>query len=223
MSRLDSNSVESNSHCSSCWSHYLTTDSACILSFQIQQMSLDQPVCMLPVSDRLRFKNVTPWRRPAGVSKACKVLGFIPPPGHAADICCCTACRYVLLQTENMLDMMNVTSGLTTNCNRRVNNGQASSCHSEPKGGGPQRLYNVTLCRGAVLPASDSIFPSALEISGYVQPYRRVLQPKNGAVLTTYFQGGWGGCLRGCLTFWPGFPTFCTVTQFRQEPAPLKA
>jgi hypothetical protein len=59
-------------------------------------ITLDRPVCMLSVSYRSRFKDVTLGRRPAGVSKASTVLGFIPPPGHAADICCCAACRYVL-------------------------------------------------------------------------------------------------------------------------------
>jgi hypothetical protein len=34
---------------------------------------------------------------------------------------------------ENPLDMMNLTSGLTTSGHIRVNSGQASSCHSEPK------------------------------------------------------------------------------------------
>jgi hypothetical protein len=51
---------------------------------------------------------------------------------------------YVLLQIESMLDMMTLTSGLTTN--RRVSSGQASSCHSEPKDWGPLRLYLFTLC-----------------------------------------------------------------------------
>jgi hypothetical protein len=33
-----------------------------------------------------------------------------------------------------------------TNSYRRVSSGQASSCHSEPKGWGPLRLYIFTLC-----------------------------------------------------------------------------
>jgi hypothetical protein len=49
----------------------------------------------------------------------------------------------VLLQIENMLDMMTLTSGLTTN-SRRVSSGQASSCHTEPKCWGPLRLYLFT-------------------------------------------------------------------------------
>jgi hypothetical protein len=76
---------------------------------------------MLSVSYRLRFKDVTLGRRPAGVSKVGTVLGFLPAPEHAADTCCCAACRYVivLLQTENMLDMMTLPSGLTTNTVQR--------------------------------------------------------------------------------------------------------
>jgi hypothetical protein len=47
-----------------------------------------------------------------------------------------------------MLDimMMTLTSGLTTNSYRRVSSGQASSCHIEPKGWGPLRLYLFILC-----------------------------------------------------------------------------
>jgi hypothetical protein len=52
----------------------------------------------------------------------------------------------MLVQIENMLDMMTLTSGLKTNSYRRVSKGQASSCHSEPKGWGPLRLYLFTLC-----------------------------------------------------------------------------
>jgi hypothetical protein len=36
--------------------------------------------------------------------------------------------------------------GLTTSGYTRVNSGQASSCHSEPKGWGPLRLCHITLC-----------------------------------------------------------------------------
>jgi hypothetical protein len=43
----------------------------------------------------------------------------------------------VHLQTENMLDMMNLTSGLTTSGYGRVSSGQASSCHSDQRIGGP--------------------------------------------------------------------------------------
>jgi hypothetical protein len=42
--------------------------------------------------------------------------------------------------------VMTLTSGLTTNSYRRVSSGQASSCHREPKGWGPLRLYLLTLC-----------------------------------------------------------------------------
>jgi hypothetical protein len=41
-----------------------------------------------------------------------------------------------------------LTSDLTTSGYRRVNNGQASSCHSEPKGWGPLRVELFSNCRG---------------------------------------------------------------------------
>jgi hypothetical protein len=52
-------------------------------------------------------------------------------------------------------------SGLTTNSYRRVSSGQASSCHSEPKGWGPLRLHLFTLCIALCTTAhSDSLCSS---------------------------------------------------------------
>jgi hypothetical protein len=68
------------------------------------------------------------------------ILQNTPRPGQEAQVC------HVILQIENVLDMMTLTSSLTTNSYRRVSSGQASSCHSEPKGWGPLRLYLITLC-----------------------------------------------------------------------------
>jgi hypothetical protein len=72
----------------------------------------------------------------------------------------------VLLQIENMFDMMTLTSGLTTNSYRRVSSGQASSCHSEPKGWGALRLYLFTLCIALCTTAhSDSHYSQLLPIT----------------------------------------------------------
>jgi hypothetical protein len=67
----------------------------------------------------------------------------------------------VLLQIENMLDMMTLTSGLAISGYRRVSSGQASSCHSEPKGWGPLRLYHVNLCITIVMQAGQRTVISA--------------------------------------------------------------
>jgi hypothetical protein len=88
-----------------------------------------------------------------------------------------------LLQIENMLDMMTLTSGLTTNSYRRVSSGQASSCHSEPKGWGPLRLYLFTLCIALCTTAhSDSHCSSCRSL---IRSRHRVLVGPPGSCTTS--------------------------------------
>jgi hypothetical protein len=75
-----------------------------------------------------------------------------------------------------------LTSGLTTNSYRRVSSGQASSCHSEPKGWGPLRLYLFNLCIALCTTAhSDShysqLLPITLQVDG--QPALLMSQPSS--------------------------------------------
>jgi hypothetical protein len=97
-------------------------------------------VCQLQIEVQERHT----WEKVSRDVKSVHGAGICPPP--PGQLLCCLQVCYVLLQIENMPDMMTLTSGLTTNSYRRVSSGQASSCHSEPKGWGPLRLYLVTLC-----------------------------------------------------------------------------
>jgi hypothetical protein len=103
--------------------------------------------------------------------------------------------------------MMTLTSGLTTNSYRRVSSGQASSCHSEPKGWGPLRLYLFTLCVALCTTAhSDSHYSQLLPITlqdNYVQPslVRLACDPAAG--------------LAGSLTFVVQEAVACHVIRWR--------